>query len=73
MNILFTICGRAGSKGFKNKNLKEMNGVPLVYYTLAAIKGYKEKHKENMVEVAVNSDSIPLIDLVKNNHHFLLE
>ena len=22
MNILFTICGRAGSKGFKNKNLK---------------------------------------------------
>ena len=44
MNILFTICGRAGSKGFKNKNLKEMNGVPLVYYTLAAIKAYIEAH-----------------------------
>ena len=64
MNILFTICGRAGSKGFKNKNLKEMNGVPLVYYTLAAIKGYKEIHAENTVEVAVNSDSIPLVDLL---------
>ncbi len=65
MNILFTICGRAGSKGFKNKNLKEMNGVPLVYYTMAAIKLYKEKHKENEVEVAVNSDSGPLVELLK--------
>lgn len=39
MKILFTICGRAGSKGFKNKNLKKMNGVPLVFYTLASIAG----------------------------------
>lgn len=61
MNILFTICGRAGSKGFKNKNLKEMNGVPLVYYTLASIIGYTKKHPENEVSVAVNTDS----DLLK--------
>ena len=47
MNILFTICGRAGSKGFKNKNLKEMRNVPLVFFTLAAIKGYANKHFEN--------------------------
>lgn len=65
MNILFTICGRAGSKGFKNKNLKEMNGVPLVYYTLAAIKAYIEKHTENSVSVAVNTDSPELIDVIK--------
>ena len=64
MNILFTICGRAGSKGFKNKNLKELNAVPLVYYTLGAIKGYIEKHPENTVYVAVNSDSQTLVDLV---------
>lgn len=65
MNILFTICGRAGSKGFKNKNLKEMNGVPLVYYTLAAIKGYMDRHTDDAVEVAVNTDSEPLIDIIK--------
>lgn len=65
MNILFTICGRAGSKGFKNKNLKEMNGVPLVYYTLAVIKGYIDRHSEDTVCVAINSDSKPLVDLVK--------
>ena len=65
MNILFTICGRAGSKGFKNKNLKELNGVPLVYYTLAVIKLYIEKHFDDKVIVALNTDSNPLVDLVK--------
>ncbi|MCR4639509.1 acylneuraminate cytidylyltransferase family protein [Ruminococcus sp.] len=65
MNILFTICGRAGSKGFKNKNLKEMNGVPLVYYTLASIKAYTDVHSENNVTVAVNTDSYELVECIK--------
>lgn len=26
MKILFTICGRAGSKGIKNKNIREFVG-----------------------------------------------
>ena len=64
MNILFTICGRAGSKGFKNKNLKEMRGVPLAYYSLAAIKGYMDRHSDDNVAVALNTDSEPLVDLV---------
>lgn len=68
MNILFTICGRAGSKGFKNKNLKEMNGVPLVYYTLASIKGFIEKHPDNKVVVALNTDSQPLVEIVMRQH-----
>ena len=66
MNILFTICGRAGSKGFKNKNLKEIRGIPLSLYSLAAIKGYMDRHPENRVEVALNTDSKPLLDLVLN-------
>lgn len=66
MNILFTICGRAGSKGFKNKNLKEMNGVPLVFYTLAAIELYSKNHPKDGVAVALNTDSQPLIDIVKS-------
>lgn len=66
MKILFTICGRAGSKGFKNKNLKEMNDVPLVYYTLAVISMYKSKHVKDDVQVALNTDSKPLIDITKN-------
>jgi len=64
MNILFTICGRAGSKGFKNKNLKELRNVPLAYYSLAGIKLYKDIHQEDSVVVALNTDSDPLVDLV---------
>ena len=30
--LLITICGRAGSKGLKNKNLNTFSGPPLVYY-----------------------------------------
>lgn len=65
MKILFTICGRAGSKGFKNKNLKQMNGIPLVYYTLAAIKAYKDKYPEHKISVVLNTDSQELISLVE--------
>lgn len=65
MNILFTICGRGGSKGFKNKNLKKMNGIPLVYYTLAVIRLYQESHPSDVVTVAVNTDSEELLETVR--------
>ena len=40
--VLITICGRAGSKGFKNKNLKTFLEKPLVYYTLASAFNFKD-------------------------------
>lgn len=64
MNILFTICGRAGSKGFRNKNLKEMKGVPLIYYSLAAIKGFMDGNPEHNVMIALNTDSDELQAIV---------
>ena len=33
-SILCTICMRGGSQGLKNKNLKLINGKPLMYYTI---------------------------------------
>lgn len=68
MNILFTVCGRAGSKGFKNKNLKKLKGIPLVYYTLSVIRLYMEKHPENEVKVALNTDSVDLQDIVRDQN-----
>lgn len=65
MRILFTICGRAGSKGFKNKNLKKLKNIPLIYYTLAAIVLYKKKHEKDSVVVAVNTDSVPLKEMIE--------
>ena len=40
MNILFTICARAGSKGVKSKNARDFLGYPLVYYTLSVYDGF---------------------------------
>ncbi|MEG1926176.1 MAG: acylneuraminate cytidylyltransferase family protein, partial [Ruthenibacterium sp.] len=44
--ILLTICGRAGSKGFKNKNLKIFDGKPLCYYSLAAAQLFCERRAD---------------------------
>lgn len=68
MNILFTICGRAGSKGFKNKNLKKLQDIPLVYYTLAVIDLYQKKHTEDKVCIALNTDSRELIELIQQQN-----
>lgn len=62
-NILITVCGRAGSKGFKNKNLKSLFGVPLVHYTLAAAKHLIDNVRDAAVDVCINTDSEELIRL----------
>ncbi len=63
MTILFTICGRAGSKGMKNKNLKEFLGYPLPFYTLSAIDLFVKRNPEIAYDVVLNTDSDELIDL----------
>lgn len=65
MNLLFTICGRAGSKGVKGKNLRTFCGAPLVWYTLAAISIYKERCllPEDRLEVVLSTDSEELAEL----------
>ena len=60
MNILFTICGREGSKGLKNKNLKKMKGKPLIYYTLDVILEFMKMNVNDTIDVALNTDSAEL-------------
>ena len=62
--LLITICGRAGSKGFKNKNLKNFCGKPLVYYSLSAAELFIRNHPELEVDIALNTDSKDLAKLV---------
>jgi CMP-N,N'-diacetyllegionaminic acid synthase len=45
MNILVTICGRGGSKGVRNKNIRELAGKPLIYYTIDVAKRWKKADK----------------------------
>ena len=62
--VLITVCGRAGSKGFRNKNLKNFCGKPLVYYTLSAAEMFKSQRPDLTVDVCLNTDSPELIALV---------
>lgn len=68
MNILFTICGRAGSKGIKNKNIKVFNGKRLPYYSISVIDLYLKKTEEKInYDIVVNTDSEELIRIMKDN------
>jgi len=44
MNILITICARGGSKGIPGKNIKIINGIPLIAYTIKLAKEIQKKH-----------------------------
>lgn len=67
-HILITICGRAGSKGFRNKNLKTFCGKPLVYYTLSAVELLKEQRPDWDIDVCLNTDSEDLAHLVAEKY-----
>lgn len=66
MNILFTLCGRAGSKGVKGKNARDFLDIPLVWYSMANIVIYKERYgAQDNINVVLNTDSEDLIKLVQ--------
>jgi CMP-N,N'-diacetyllegionaminic acid synthase len=66
MNILFSIAGRAGSKGIKGKNIKNFLGIPLALYTLSAIDLFLRKNSGKYdTDVVLNTDSERLIDIFK--------
>jgi CMP-N,N'-diacetyllegionaminic acid synthase len=52
MKILCTICARAGSKGVTNKNLRLINGLPLIAYSLQ-----QAIETKLFAQIAVSSDS----------------
>ena len=66
MNILFTICGRAGSKGIKSKNIRTFIDKPLVYYTISAIDLWSKKN-DMPYDIVLSTDSEELVRLVNDN------
>ncbi len=59
-SILCTICMRSGSQGVKNKNLKIINGKPLMYYTI------KQAIKSRLFEhIVVSTDSKKILKKAK--------
>ena len=66
MRLLFTICGRAGSKGIKNKNIKNFLDKPLALYSLSVIDLYLKKVNYD-ADIVINTDSKDLMDIFNNN------
>jgi len=65
--ILFTICGRAGSKGCKNKNIRNFLGKPLFEYSIQAVKAFNNKYGTEH-KIAVSTDSPEFIEMVNTKH-----
>jgi CMP-N,N'-diacetyllegionaminic acid synthase len=54
MNILITICARGGSKGIPGKNIKALNGKPLIAYTINAAQQFAKKYG---ADIGLSTDS----------------
>lgn len=59
MKILITICARGGSKGIPGKNIKSLNGKPLIYYTIQLAKQFQHTFKD--VSVVLSTDSKEIV------------
>lgn len=66
-NILISVCARGGSKGIPGKNLKDLNGKPLIDYTLSFI----EKLKESLeFDLYFSSDDQQIVNhLIKKGYN----
>ncbi len=59
-NILCTICARGGSKGVKNKNIKLLNGKPLIAYTI------EQARTTNLFDhIVVSTDSDKIANIAR--------
>ncbi len=67
MNLLFTICARAGSKGVRGKNIRNFLEWPIIYYTLSAYQMFVNKYGGDYqtIVLAINTDSKELIEQVQ--------
>jgi CMP-N,N'-diacetyllegionaminic acid synthase len=59
-NILCTICARGGSKGVKNKNIKPINGKPLIAYTIE-----QAKQSKLFEQIVISTDSDKIANISK--------
>lgn len=64
MKILFMLPARSGSKGIKDKNIKDLNGKPLMYYAIQAIRESCCYHTHECY-IMVNTDSEKYADIAK--------
>ena len=57
MRILITICARGGSKGIPGKNVKMINGKPLIAYSIATAQKFATMYD---VDIELSTDSLEI-------------
>jgi N-acylneuraminate cytidylyltransferase/CMP-N,N'-diacetyllegionaminic acid synthase len=60
MKILGTVCARGGSKGVKNKNIKDLNGKPLISYTIELLSKWDKADR-----IVCSTDSERIANIAK--------
>ena len=61
MEILITICARGGSKGIPGKNIKVINGKPLIFYSINTAQQFKESFSNTDIALSTDSDEIKTV------------
>lgn len=57
-HILITICARGGSKGIPGKNIKLLNGIPLIEYTLRVAEAFRIEYPQTVIVLSTDSEDI---------------
>ena len=57
MNLLITICARGGSKGIPGKNIRLVNGVPLIAYSINHAQQFAQKYNAD-IALSTNDQQI---------------
>ena len=70
MNTLITICARGGSKGIPKKNIKILNGKPLIAYTIEFAKNLQLLFNNTFIALSTDSNEIKIIS---NNYQIFTE
>lgn len=60
MKILLTTCARGGSKGIPGKNIKPLNGLPLISYTIRTGLAFAKKYKADFA-LSTDNDQIKTV------------
>lgn len=63
MDILVAICARGGSKGIPGKNIKMLNGKPLIAYTIKTAFEFAEEYR---AEVELSTDDEKILKTAEN-------
>ena len=63
MKVLITICARGGSKGIPGKNIKPINGKPLIGYSIDSAKKFQQLYPDT--EIALSTDSEEIIEVAR--------